>query len=252
MKRQRSERLQSGQLFRDRLRRPPTPWSVDGSLPVLFFGDIDSAKVATVGLNPSDREYTDEWGELLAGADQRFATLPSLHAASRMALTDEQCDVAVEWMRRYFETGRPVYGHYFRTLMNFLAGWGVDFGPGGAVHLDLVQEVTDPRWSELGRTARASLLKTDLPFLRAQIEASAFDAVICTGQTVSAEVRELLDVQVIATGELAMEVWWTGSAVVGGRRVRVAGWNRPLHQPTGLGTAGELKLGQLLRAKLER
>jgi hypothetical protein len=38
----------------ERLRRPPSPATVPGALPVLFFGDLLQAEVATVGLNPSD------------------------------------------------------------------------------------------------------------------------------------------------------------------------------------------------------
>jgi hypothetical protein len=43
--------------LRERLRVEPGRSSVDGSLPVLFFGDALSALVATIGLNPSKFEY---------------------------------------------------------------------------------------------------------------------------------------------------------------------------------------------------
>jgi hypothetical protein len=68
---------------------------------------------------------------------------------------------------------------------------------------------------------------------------------------VSSYVRDLLDVKVRNTGTLKRENWWAGRAIVGSRTIGVAGWNIPLHQPTGLGTAGELELGRLLRAKLK-
>ena len=76
---------------------------------MLFFGDIFSAKVATVGLNPSDKEYTDTRGALLTGKAQRFATLTTLGASDRSSLSDEQCDEAVRWMQAYYDTGKPVY-----------------------------------------------------------------------------------------------------------------------------------------------
>lgn len=78
-----------------RLRRPPSPHSVPGSLPILFFGDLASARIATVGLNPSDQEYTDGNGELLTRSRQRFATLASLGAADRASLDSAQCDEAI-------------------------------------------------------------------------------------------------------------------------------------------------------------
>jgi uracil-DNA glycosylase len=236
--------------LRARLRRPGHRFTVPGSLPVLFFGDISSARIATIGLNPSDREYSDSDGALLRGPSKRFATLDSLGARDRPSLTDEQCVEALDWMRRYFEPGKPVYSAYFRHLHEFLHGFGASLTDGTATHLDLVQEATSPRWSDLGKFDRTELLRADLPFLAWQIRAFGLDAVICTGRTVSDQVRELLDAAVMQTGALQRVTWWVGSATVDGRTVGVAGWNHPLHRATGLGTDGERHFGALLRQRL--
>ena len=50
------------------------PWSS----PVPVFGSIDDSEVATVGLNPSNREFVDAHGNELEGAARRFHTLRSL------------------------------------------------------------------------------------------------------------------------------------------------------------------------------
>lgn len=236
--------------LRARLRRLGHRFTVPGSLPVLCFGALSSARIATIGLNPSDREYSGPDGVLLAGRAQRFATLDSLGARDRSSLTDEQCDEALDWMRRYFEPGNPVYSAYFRHLHEFLTGFGASLTAGSAVHLDLVQEATSPRWSDLGKFDRTELLDSDLPFLAWQIRAFGFDAVICTGRTVSDHVRQLLDVKPMRTGTLRRVSWWVGSADVDGRTVGVAGWNHPLHRATGLGTEGERQLGETLRRRL--
>jgi hypothetical protein len=55
----------------DRLRQEPLQASVPASLPVLFFGDLFTATVATVGLNPSKLEYLDKNGNELSGARHR-------------------------------------------------------------------------------------------------------------------------------------------------------------------------------------
>jgi hypothetical protein len=136
--------------MRARLRRPPSRHAVPGSLPVLFFGDVFTARVATVGLNPSDREYvSSRTGQLLTGMEQRFATLASLGAADRASVTDSQCDAALGWMRVYFRPGRPAYWRWFRGLERVLQGLGTSLSEGGATHLDLVQEATYPTWSAL-------------------------------------------------------------------------------------------------------
>ena len=88
------------QLFA-RLRRPASVSSVASSLPVLFFGNIFEASVATVGLNPSDREYLDDRGAELRDDRRRFETLGSLGATDRMKLSEGQCSQAIMTMVNY-------------------------------------------------------------------------------------------------------------------------------------------------------
>ena len=63
-----------------RIRRSPPERSciVPGSTPVLAFGDARSARVATLGLNPSRIEFLDKAGVLLEGDNRRLATHASL------------------------------------------------------------------------------------------------------------------------------------------------------------------------------
>src|SRR5579864_6836456 len=163
----------------ERLRRSPGASTVPGSLPVLFFGDLFSAEVASVGLNPSDREYLTNDGVLLAGPAQRFATTDSLGADNRSSLSDEQCAEAVRWMRNYFQPGKSVYSPWFNALTRVIDGFGASFHAGSSAHLDLVQESTKPVWSELDGLEREELLKQDLPFLEWEIRAFPLRAVIC-------------------------------------------------------------------------
>ena len=86
-----------------------------GSLPVLFFGDVLTAKAASVGLNPSKQEYLDPSGQELTGDKRRFETLGSLGCHDRSSLDEERCERAIAAMRAYFQRGKPVYG-WFRRL----------------------------------------------------------------------------------------------------------------------------------------
>lgn len=236
--------------FDARLRRAETEASVKGSTPVLFFGDIFSARVATVGLNPSDQEFLDRNGEPLPESKRRFETLASLNAQSRGSLTDEQCERSIQTMRDYFTEGKPVYG-WFRALERVCQGFGVSQSGGSAVHLDLFQEATTKVWSDLDPADRQPLLDQDLPFLKWQLQAFPFDAVLCTSKSVSNHVRALFSVKEVETGQLAKMRWWIGRADVGARTLAFAGWNLPLARATGLGAEGEVALGQLLSERLE-
>ena len=233
--------------MRVRLRRPPSPHTVPSSLPLLFFGDIFTARVATVGLNPSDREYVwSRTGHLLSGREQRFATLASLGAADRASLTDVQCDAALGLMRAYFRPGRPAYWRWFSGLERVLHGLGASLSDGSATHLDLVQEATHPTWSALPRDEHDRLLRTDLEFLEWQIRHFPLRVVICTSATVSLHMRHRFQVSETAHGSLRLVTWWVGSARIEGRMVGFGGWNLPLARATGLGAYGEQTLGKVL------
>lgn len=236
-------------VLRARLRTPAVGATVPGSLPVLFFGDILTARVATVGLNPSDQEYLAADGAMLHGDRQRLATLASLGAGSRLHLTDAQCDSAIETMRKYHAPGKPVYG-WFRPLTRVLAGLGAGYADGSAVHLDLVQEATRPTWSGLDGEEKEVLRARDAEFLAWQIREFPIDIVLCTSRLVSDLVRDMWGVVPLAGGKLKRLTWWAGRARVDDRVVSFAGWNLPLSRPTGLGADGEVELGRLLASRL--
>jgi len=237
---------------------------VAGSLPILFFGDLFSAQIATVGINPSDQEYLDGKGNELDGAARRFETLSSLHASSRQTLTDAQRAHAIATMRGYFArkqtdtTYKSTVYRWFRSLERVLVGMGYSYAKGQIAHLDLVQEATAPTWSALARkysSEAADLLANDLPFLQWQIATFPLRAVICNGMTVFRRVCSLLDQPVdIANspqGGIARVTWYATRGQMSGRTITVVGWNIPLARPTGLGIAGEGALGHTLAAYIE-
>jgi hypothetical protein len=71
---------------------PEGAYVVPGSTPVLAFGDARTARVATLGLNPSRIEFTDEAGVFLQGNRRRLTTHPSL-AFSDLADAPAPCSL---------------------------------------------------------------------------------------------------------------------------------------------------------------
>jgi hypothetical protein len=238
--------------LQDRLRAAPSQSSVPGSLPVLFFGDLFSARLGTIGLNPSRQEFLSPKGVELDGPLRRFETLGSLGACSRATLSTELCERAIRRMREYFAPGKPVYS-WFASLGRVVEGMGASFESGTAAHLDLVQEATDPVWSQLrgvGRDEAVSLLASDLPFLKWQIETYPLDAVVCTSARVLREVTKIMAARPIDRGTLARVRWEVWLAETGRGTIGIAGWNIPLARPTGLDKAGHRELGALLAKRL--
>lgn len=234
------------------LRKDGSRYTVPGSLPVLFFGDICKATVATVGLNPSWQEYLDPYHYELEGTARRFHTLRSLNAKNRATLTDAQADQALEYMRTYYDREETVY-RWFSGLTRVLEGMGYSYTDHSAVHLDLVQEATDPTWSEfrsLDKVGHRELLKVGLEFLRWQIESFGLDLIVCNGRTVLRHVARLFHGTPTHEGRLCRINWSTYEATVGDRIVSIVGWNIPLARPTGLGSFGESELGRCLAAQI--
>ncbi len=121
------------------VRRSPPPDApvVAGSTPVVAFGDPSSAGVATLGINPSAREFVER-GDLLEGDRRRLATLASLGADDLSDLTDEEVRKVIDDCARYFQ--RNPYGRWFNPLDRLLRkGLNVSYYDGTACHLDLVQ-----------------------------------------------------------------------------------------------------------------
>lgn len=239
-----------------RLRRPPCPHSVAGSLPVLFFGDVFTAQIATIGINPSDQEYLDPNGHELDGDARRFETLTSLGATARSSLTDAQCATALRRMRSYFVRRQTVF-RWFRPLERVLAGMRHSYASGYVAHLDLVQEATQPAWGALARAHRgeaADLLAADAPFLRWQLTTFPLRAVICNGMTALRHVYGMLDQPVAVEnafqGQFARLRWYAVHGRIGGRPIAVVGWNIPLTRPTGLRAEDQQALGRALAPHL--
>jgi hypothetical protein len=215
----------------------------------LFFGDLFKATAATVGINPSHREYLDAAGNELVGLARRFETLSSLGAVERASLSDEQCRQAVGFMRAYFDPARPVYDEWFGALRYVLRGLGLRYETGGAAHLDLVQEATRLKWSDLERAEAAALLRADEEFIRWQLQAFPLRVVVCNGRTPLDAVRRLLRVSERRSGQFEGVTWFVGAAVVQGRAVSVTGWNKALAW-AGLLPHEQILLGQTLAAEL--
>jgi hypothetical protein len=100
--------------------------------PVLVFGQWQTSRFATAGLNPSEIEFRDRLGQALAGSKQRF-----LHWPADGQLTEERLQVARERAEQYFTLGNT-YTRWFDLYTAFLAGAGVSFKDGAACHTDYI------------------------------------------------------------------------------------------------------------------
>jgi hypothetical protein len=126
--------------------------------PVPSFGNLSNSRVATLGLNPSNREFMDESGHELEGTSRRFHTLRSLGLSSWSDVDARHLHMILETCRTYF-LGNP-YNSWFRKLDKVVSGTNTSYYDTffGACHLDLIPYATARKWAELTAEQRSSLL----------------------------------------------------------------------------------------------
>jgi hypothetical protein len=156
------------------------PWGA----PVPSFGDSTVATVATLGLNPSNREFVDEHGSELDGPSRRFHTLQSLKLKSWADADARHMEMILKSCCSYFD-GNP-YDRWFKVLDNVLQAANVSYYDGtfSACHLDLIPYATSLKWAALKTNQRATLLRATADVLGALIRDSPIRVLVLNGRSV--------------------------------------------------------------------
>jgi hypothetical protein len=175
----------------ERIMRPaPTGLGVvPVTTPVVSFGDISRARIATISINPSHREFVDSKGALLAPGKKRLVDRESLAGAFERELTKQDAQAVLDGCNSYFTHGKT-YG-WFKTMQAAaLDPFNIHYASGSACHLDLVQWATYPIWRDLSNAQRQQLLQEDSSFLAHQLKSHTFSLVLMNGQQVVSQLTE--------------------------------------------------------------
>ena len=167
------------------------PWSC----PVPSFGDLHTAKLATLGLNPSNREFVDGSGSELVGTARRFHTLSSLGLSCWSDAKPRHAELIWNSCKTYFS--RNPYDAWFRQLDHLMekttaSYYGVS---GGACHLDLVPYATACKWTSLSQSQRAFLLSVAGDILGVLIRDSSIRLLVLNGRSVILNFERVADVE---------------------------------------------------------
>lgn len=163
---------------------------VEHSTPVVAFGDCTTARVATLGINPSYEEFQDSSGELLKGKEKRLVDHESLGGEFTGGLSVSQAEKVIAGCSKYF-LNRPF--EWFDDIENVvLKPNGITYSSGEACHLDVIQWATNPIWSKITNQQECiSLLENDSEFLKFQITSQGYDFIFLNGNTVIKQVKSL-------------------------------------------------------------
>jgi hypothetical protein len=209
-----------------RISRPASlKYIVEGSTPVVCFGDITRAQVVTIGINPSSSEFTkivNHERVLLTGAERRLSDLQYLKASSTESLSTNQ--IATIWhdCLNYFDG--PYYEKWFSKMQETVVTPARGSYEGRtAAHLDLIQWATDPLWKdmlEIDAVVAQEHLSADFPFLDQQINESSAKFFFLSGSPVIDSLRYKFQLQEV--GKTRVE------GKRGQNRLYIGNWNDAL------------------------
>jgi len=168
---------------------------ISWSSPVLSFGNLSTSKLATVGLNPSNREFVDTQGNELAGTARRFHTLKSLSLRHWADAAQHDLEAIIKFCEEYFL--RNPYDGWFKQLDYIISGssFSYYFPSAQACHVDLIPYATSSKWMELTTTQRLSLLEHSGDTLGLLIKDSPVEVLILNGRTVVENMERITNVQ---------------------------------------------------------
>lgn len=223
---------------------------LDWGCPVTHFGEVGRAEVATLGINPSNREFVDEAGRELGGEQRRFPTLRSLNLEGWEAASSSDLDRIVEACDGYF-WGNP-YDRWFRVLDEAIRATGASYysKTQPAVHLDLVPYATSDKWGALPGRTRRELLAAGNDLLGRLLLGTRISLLVLNGRSVVSALQQSTGVEL---AELRCPQWdlprgadkpVRGRAYVGAldrlgrvqldRAIKVVGFNHNLQSSFGV------------------
>jgi hypothetical protein len=214
------------------------------STPVIWFGDYDHARVCTISLNPSDKEFYKHPkkqkdyispANLLSGKDERLCSRETLKKADHEKLTDADAEMAKDKCTKHFEV-KP-YMVWFGKLECFIKRFDhysyfkSDDDTAGdkiCVHLDLVQWASTPKWSALPEEIRQKHLDKDLPVLEYLLKKN-FEIMFLNGTKVVENVSKQLGIKLESKvtsfqntkGRKVKVIAYYGTY----KKTKVVGWN---------------------------
>jgi len=159
---------------------PAIPWSS----PVPFFGDVSRSSIATVGINPSNREFVDENGNPLSGRSRRLETLSSLDLSDWSLAHRHHLSSIFNTCETYFY--KNPYDKWFKRFDALISLTGSSYysAIAPACHLDLVPFATGLKWGNLETKDQAVMVQAAGDSLGKIVAASGVRVLVLNGRAV--------------------------------------------------------------------
>ncbi len=177
---------------------------INWGAPIITFGNLQGAKIATLGLNPSNKEFVNNNGGELVGEQRRFHTLSSLGINSWSEINNYHLELIINLCNEYFS--RNPYDNWFKKLDYLISGTSMSyyFPSSSACHLDLVPYATSVKWGELSSWQKNQLLKLCSDILGNLLCKSTIKVLVLNGKSVVDSFVKISDINFTVS---TMEDW---------------------------------------------
>jgi len=132
---------------------PTTVKIVEGSIPIVFFGNVEKAEIATLSLNPSNIEF--EHNGVRRCVDRKY-----LKVSDNQKLTREQAESVYHSLLLFFQVNP--YKTWFNPMNKLFQSKGYEYYNDKIVHLDISPWATSNKWDSLSREERESIIDTSI------------------------------------------------------------------------------------------
>jgi hypothetical protein len=173
---------------------------IQQTTPVISFGDFTTAKIATIGINPSKNEFLSG-SNLIAASKKRLVDFETLGRQSSFPLSTTDAASVWEGCVNYFNTSNK-YWSWFGQLDELLTAAGYSYLDGSACHLDLSPWATDPVWSDLTKDQQKLLVADGKELLNWQTKNNPLSALIFNGRQAFEVIKDYSDIRLELAGTL--------------------------------------------------
>jgi RNase P/RNase MRP subunit p29 len=157
---------------------------VEQSVPICFFGNIETAKVATIGINPAPDAF------------EKKSPLPNrvnFNTTDNNFLSIENATHVYNAMLTYFNRPYKTYHRFFKRLETFVAPvFNCHYLDGTMVHLDIVPWATNKKWTEIPKSIKKVFIEEYKGLFVRIINENDIKIFFVNGKAVKNQLQEVL------------------------------------------------------------
>lgn len=151
---------------------PTTVKIVEGSIPIVFFGNVEKAEIATLSLNPSNIEFEHK-------GIRRCVDRKHFKISDDKELTYEQAETIYQSLLLFFKVNP--YKRWFNPMNKLFQSKGYEYYNDKIVHLDISPWATSEKWAKISFDERESIIDTTI--IKTVLERRGIKKLFINGKT---------------------------------------------------------------------